>query len=340
MAGTFLSYRRDDAAGWAGRLYEYLVREWGADEVFMDIDAIAPGEDFRKAIANTMDVSDTVLVVIGPTWVNATDKAGHRRLDDERDTHRAEVVAALQAPDVRVIPVLVGGAAMPAAPQLPDPLQELAYRNAAVIDDRRFPADVRGLIDAVSQAREAATIWAAPDSDSAATPGSPKPRRFLNRSQAAPTRPPATPTRSQAAPAHEASRQSRAGGPPASPGGFLSGPPAWLALAGIVIVLVWGALVTREWHDELSGIRIVAAILPVGLGAWGVWSKRWNLVLAGGVAGLAGIIGWMLLLFGDGHTTSDLLSPGTDGVANLLTLAGAVLVVVAAFAGKASAQRA
>lgn len=61
------------------------------------------------------------------------------------------MAAALEA-DVRVIPVLVGGAAMPEAPELPEPLQELAYRNAAVIDDRRFPADVRGLINAVSQA--------------------------------------------------------------------------------------------------------------------------------------------------------------------------------------------
>lgn len=174
MSGTFLSYRRDDAAGWAGRLYEYLVREWGPDEVFMDIDAIAPGEDFRKAIASTMQVSDTVLVVIGPSWVNARDEAGRRRLDDERDTHRTEVVAALEA-DVRVIPVLVGGAVMPAAPELPVPLQELAYRNAAVLDDRRFPGDVRGLIDAVAQARDAATRWESPDAVHAS--GSPKPRR-------------------------------------------------------------------------------------------------------------------------------------------------------------------
>ena len=107
-------------------------------------------------------------------------------------------------------------------------------------------------------------------------------------------------------------------------------------MAGMAIVLVWGALVTRDWHSEVSGIRIAAALLLVGLGAWGVWSKRWNLVLAGGVAGLAGVILWMLQLFATGHTTSDLFSPGTDGVSNLLTLAGCVMVVVSAFAGKGS----
>jgi hypothetical protein len=335
MAGTFVSYRRDDSAGWTGRLYEYLVREWGADEVFMDIDAIAPGEDFRKAIATTMNVSDTVLVVIGPSWLDARDEAGRRRLDNERDTHRTEVAAALEA-DVRVIPVLVGGAAMPVAPELPEPLQELAYRNAAVIDDRRFPADVRGLINAVSQAREAATIWAAPDSGSANAPGSSKPRRFLNRSQPSPTRPSGTATRPHATPTYGAPRQPRAGGAPPSRESFFSRPPAWVAVAGIAIVLIWGALVTRTWHSEDSGIRIIAALVLVGVSTWGISSKKWNLVLAGGVAGLVGVILWVLQLFANEHTTSDLFSPGTDGVPNLLMLAGCVMVVGAAFAGKAS----
>jgi hypothetical protein len=130
MSGIFLSYRRDDSAGWAGRLHEHLVREWGPARVFIDIDAIAPGDDFREAIARTMHTCDVVIVVIGPNWISVRDQAGNRRLDDESDTHRQEVLAALAA-DVRVIPVLVGGASMPTLSELPGPLQELRYRNAA-----------------------------------------------------------------------------------------------------------------------------------------------------------------------------------------------------------------
>jgi hypothetical protein len=329
MAGTFLSYRRDDAAGWAGRLYEYLVREWGPDEVFMDIDAIAPGEDFRKAIASTMDVSDTVLVVIGPTWVNATDHAGRRRLEDERDTHRAEVVAALQAPDVRVIPVLVGGASMPVAPQLPDALQELAYRNAAVIDDRRFPADVRGLIDAVAQARNASTRWAAPDAVDAS--GSAKPRRLLARSHSDSSNGSSRQTRTG---------PPRGGRPTPSAGGFLTGSASLMAVAGIVVVLVWGALVPRAWHDELWGLRGGAAFLLVAIATWGLWSRSWKLVLAGAAGGLAGMLLWMWQLLGTDHTMADLFSLGTDGVPNLIMLAGAVVVVVAGFVGGRASERA
>lgn len=153
MSGIFLSYRRADSSGWAGRLYEYLVRGWGSEHVFIDIDAIAPGEDFREAIARTMRTCDVVLVVIGPSWLNARDEAGNRRLDDEADTHRREVTSALAA-DVRIVPVLVGGATMPKLADLPEPLQDLVYRNAAIIEDRRFASDASALQDALKRYAE------------------------------------------------------------------------------------------------------------------------------------------------------------------------------------------
>jgi TIR domain len=153
MSGIFVSYRRDDSSGWSVHLYELLVREWGPDNVFMDIDAIAPGEDFREAIARTMRTCDVVLIVIGPNWVNARDEAGNRRLDDETDTHLRDVASALAA-DVRVVPVRVGGAAMPKPSDLPEPLKDLAYRNAAIIEDRRFASDVSILQNALKQFAE------------------------------------------------------------------------------------------------------------------------------------------------------------------------------------------
>ena len=150
MGGIFICYRRDDSAPWAGRVYDSLVREWGDDLVFMDVDAIAPGEDFRKVISETVTRSGVVLVVIGPGWVTATDASGTRRLEDEGDVHRTEVVSAL-ASDARVIPVLVGGAHMPKVADLPEPLRELAFRNAVVLEDRRFGSDVRALQKALSR---------------------------------------------------------------------------------------------------------------------------------------------------------------------------------------------
>jgi hypothetical protein len=162
MSGIFLSYRRDDSSGWTGRLYEHLVRQWGPDQVFMDIDNIAPGEDFRVAIARTLHTCDVVMVVIGPNWLSARDHAGNRRLDDEGDTHRTEVAAALAA-DVRVVPVLVGGAAMPTVSELPESLKDLAFRNAAVIDDRRFGSDVSDLQVTLGEFAENPSRWAADD---------------------------------------------------------------------------------------------------------------------------------------------------------------------------------
>ncbi|MGH9120079.1 MAG: toll/interleukin-1 receptor domain-containing protein, partial [Acidimicrobiales bacterium] len=144
MSGIFICYRRTDSAPWAGRVYDSLVRDWGEDHVFMDVDTIAPGEDFRAVIAETVANSDVVLVVIGPDWVTAADPDGGRRLDDEGDIHRTEVVSALRS-SVRVIPVLVGGAHMPKVADLPEGLKDLAFRNAVVLEDRRFGSDVRAL---------------------------------------------------------------------------------------------------------------------------------------------------------------------------------------------------
>ncbi len=325
MGGIFLSYRRDDASGWAGRLYEHLVREWGPDQVFMDIDAIAPGEDFRKAITRTMQLSDTVLVVIGPGWLEAQDEAGHRRLDDEGDTHRTEVHAALDA-DVRVIPVLVGGADMPPVARLPGPLKELAYRNAAVIDDRRFPADVRGLIASVTHSREAtAPAWESPD---------------LARPSVAPLGA-ATSTPSQATTLSRPASASRAPtGTEASIAAFLTTPAALLALGGMLVVLTWGVFVRPGWHDELVGLRAATALLLVVVAAAGLWTRQWRLVRTAGVIGLVGLLLWATQLLATGHTLADLFSPATDGVTNVLTLVGAAVVVAASYvAGSRPAQR-
>jgi TIR domain len=108
---VFLSYRREDPAGHAGRLADHPLDRFGTGSVFMDVESIEAGADFAQAIERAISESAAVLVVIGPGWLDAANPSGSRRLDDSSDFVRREVEAAL-ASDVHVIPVLVGGATM------------------------------------------------------------------------------------------------------------------------------------------------------------------------------------------------------------------------------------
>jgi len=144
MSGVFLSYRREDSAGFAGRLADRLEAEFGAGSVFRDVDDIRPGEDFQTAIDNHLRAVDAVLVMIGPRWLEARIKDG-RRLDDAADLVRVEVATAL-ASGKPVIPVLVGGAAMPGEGDLPSQLAGLARRHAVVLSDDRWQGDVARLV--------------------------------------------------------------------------------------------------------------------------------------------------------------------------------------------------
>ena len=148
MDGIFINYRRDDSAPYAGRLYDHLRRSFPGRKVFMDIDAIDPGEDFVDAINRTLESSRVVLAVIGRTWTAATDETGKRRLDSPDDYVVRELSAAL-ASQARVIPVLVGGAAMPRTDALPVPLAALARRNAIEVSDSRFSFDADRLVAAI-----------------------------------------------------------------------------------------------------------------------------------------------------------------------------------------------
>jgi TIR domain len=109
--GIFISYRRQDTSDVAGRLYDRLADRFGEARVFMDVDTIELGVDFAEVITSAVGTCEVLLAVIGPNWVTATGKDG-RRLEDPDDIVRLEVEAAL-AREVRVIPVLVGGAVMP-----------------------------------------------------------------------------------------------------------------------------------------------------------------------------------------------------------------------------------
>lgn len=144
MPRIFISYRRGDSIAYAGRIHDHLSQHFGADEVFMDIGGIAPGEDFVNVLDARVADSDVVIALIGPGWLNASDERG-RRIDQPDDFVRYELAAALEQ-GKRLIPVLVGGARMPGADQLPPALARLARCQAHPVDDSRFAYDLDALI--------------------------------------------------------------------------------------------------------------------------------------------------------------------------------------------------
>lgn len=153
MAGKhiFISYRRSDAAGHAGRIYDYLKNYFGEERVFFDVDTIKPGTNFEQKINTELEQTGAVLVLIGRQWLDVKDASGNRRLDDSQDYVRLEVESALRK-NVTVIPVLLQGAEIPSGRSLPEPLYELSRRNAIRLDDDQWNSDFKLLAATLSSA--------------------------------------------------------------------------------------------------------------------------------------------------------------------------------------------
>ena len=147
----FLSYRRDDTGGHTGRLYDKLVHQLGEERVFLDIDNVPIGVDFVDAIDQTLDECLVVVVMIGPRWLATPSADGSRRIDNVGDFHRLEIERALVR-DLRIVPVLVGGASMPQQSELPISIRPLARRNAFELTDRRFGLDAAKLVEVLQSA--------------------------------------------------------------------------------------------------------------------------------------------------------------------------------------------
>ncbi|MFA5242589.1 MAG: TIR domain-containing protein [Sulfuricella sp.] len=150
MPGIFISYRREDTAGHAGRIFDRLREKFGGDKVFMDVAGIEPGVDFVEAIDQAVGSCDVLLVIIGKQWLTCDDASGKRRLDDPKDFIRLETATALRR-DIRVIPVLVQDAAMPGDGDLPDDLKKLARRQATEISDTHWDTDTGQLVETLTK---------------------------------------------------------------------------------------------------------------------------------------------------------------------------------------------
>ena len=149
MAGKiFINYRRGDDPGNTGRLFDRLQDAFAREQLFIDIDNIAPGLDFMQVLDERVAECDVLLAVIGKGWAAARDPNGTRRLDDPDDFVRIEIASALNQ-GKRVIPVLVGDAHMPRPDELPEAIRPLARRNAVHLTHERFRADMQGLIKAL-----------------------------------------------------------------------------------------------------------------------------------------------------------------------------------------------
>lgn len=140
-------YRRSDSAAIAGRIYDRLVAQYG-ETVFMDVYSIPFAADWRDYVKKVSLHGGIIVAIVGPNWRGA-DSAGHVRLDDQTDPVRVELEAALQA-RVPVLPVLVEGARMPRAAELPVSIRKFSDTNAATVDTGRdFFQQMSGLIRSI-----------------------------------------------------------------------------------------------------------------------------------------------------------------------------------------------
>ena len=148
-ARIFISYRRTgDGAGFGGRIAEKIIQHFGSEQCFRDVESIEPGVDFVVTINKAVEGSDVMILVIGPDWLTQTDADGGRRIDSPTDFVHIELAGAL-ARDTRVIPVLVGGASMPAEADLPEALKGLSRRQAHELTDSRWEYDSGRLVDTI-----------------------------------------------------------------------------------------------------------------------------------------------------------------------------------------------
>jgi hypothetical protein len=297
----FISYRRDDAPAYAGRLFDQLSERFGEAQVFMDVDTLEPGVDFFEHIEQSIGSAAVLIAVIGKGWANAVDEDGHRRLDNPDDWVRLEVGGALRR-DIRVIPVLVGGAQMPESEELPEDLADLRRRSGLELSDLHWRAGTERLCVAIEHVLKTPGTTEDPvDVATAAVPVQPEERE------------PATPSLSNAVlplalvgaglltlgifmrwdQGHSFIQNDFGGNAPN--GGAITG----LAPIGVVLAALLGALVVRLQPARAVGAGILVA------------------------AGFSGVVKYLRVLFA-GHDSS---SGAKLGI--LAALIGGILVLVA-----------
>jgi TRAP-type mannitol/chloroaromatic compound transport system substrate-binding protein len=253
MPRIIISYRRSDSAAMAGRIFDRLHAYYGDQSMFMDIDNIPFGTDFRRYIKDALGESDALVAVVGPRWLGPRD-VGRPRIHDATDPVRLEIEGALER-GIPIIPVLVDGAQMPSDAELPDSLTDFAFINAASVDtgrDFRPHMDrlIRGIEEILARTK---TPAAKPDARNQSmslqppVPGEPVARRADAVPETEMRRP---------SDATSASTPSLMPGPGdgsdgASPEPQVARPYRYAALAAVVVVAIGlFALISRNWSSD------------------------------------------------------------------------------------------
>ena len=148
MPNIFISYRREETAYVAATIAEKLVNKLGKSSVFLDIDNIPMGVDFRKHLGNAIARADLVLVLIGQSWLTCVNEDGTRRLDCAADFVRIEIEAALKR-GITIVPILLENARMPRPEDLPESMRAFAFRNATELrPGKDFLTQLQRLVEA------------------------------------------------------------------------------------------------------------------------------------------------------------------------------------------------
>ena len=155
MTTVFVSYRREETAGEARALFNELSTKLGKESVFMDVDTIALGRDFRQILQEHLAACDLLLVIVGRGWLEVRNASGRIRLEDPSDFVRLEIETALKR-NIPVTPVLVQGAQMPTVDQLPADIRDFAYRNGFELSHARWESDVAEMCKRLGLSKEQA----------------------------------------------------------------------------------------------------------------------------------------------------------------------------------------
>ena len=148
MANIVISYRRDDSKWSADRIFDRLEAHYGKGNVFMDIDSIPFGLDFREHIRETLNRCDVMIALVGPNWIGRDPSGNH--ILNETDWVRIEIESALNK-KIPLIPLLIDGSRMPKPEDLPDVLKNFVFRQSAALDRDNFRAQMDKLISSIDQ---------------------------------------------------------------------------------------------------------------------------------------------------------------------------------------------
>lgn len=149
LKSIFISYRRADSISDSGRIHDYLEHHFGRKNVFMDVDSIPLGVNFREFLEQQMRSCRILIAIIGPNWLTAVDDEGKRKLDDPNDWVRLEIETALRR-EISIIPLLVSGAKMPSSANLPEGLKSLSdWQSICIRPNPDFRRDTEKLINGI-----------------------------------------------------------------------------------------------------------------------------------------------------------------------------------------------